>query len=78
MTHYCGARNQPRMVGTLSSDGKTLTFNFLDATNLASPQAGHMGHAVFTFADADHYSEDWTWTKDGVSQVHHMSLHRGN
>ena len=76
MTHYCGAGNQPRMVGAISPDGKSITFDFLDATNLASPQIGHMQHAVFTFADADHYSEDWTWTKDGQTQVHHMDLHR--
>jgi hypothetical protein len=78
MTHYCGAGNQPRMIGTFSPDGKTLTFDFLDATNLASSQAGHMQHAVFTFADADHYTEDWTWAKDGVTQVHHMNLRRQN
>ena len=78
MTHYCGAGNQPRMIGSFSPDGKTLTFDFLDATNLASPQSGHMQHAVFTFADADHYTEDWTWAKDGVTQVHHMNLHRQN
>ncbi len=76
MTHYCATGNQPRMIASLSPDGKTMTFNFLDATNLASPQAGHMHHAVFTFADADHYSEEWTWTKDGQSKTAHFDLHR--
>ncbi|HZQ67733.1 MAG TPA: hypothetical protein VFA68_04365 [Terriglobales bacterium] len=78
MTHYCGAGNQPRMVGTLSPDGKTLTFDFLDATNLDSPQAGHMHHAVFTFVDANHYTEDWTFAKNGQNQVEHMELQRKN
>ncbi|MBZ5721939.1 MAG: hypothetical protein LAO03_16320 [Acidobacteriia bacterium] len=76
MTHYCGAGNQPRMVGTMSPDGKTLTFNFLDVGNLASPAAGHMHHAVFTFADADHYSEQWTWLQDGTEQVESFALQR--
>lgn len=78
MTHYCGAGNQPRMVGDLSPDGRTLTFDFLDATNLDSPQTGHMHHAVFTFVDANHYTEDWTFTKDGQNQAEHMELQRKN
>lgn len=78
MTHYCAAGNQPRMAASTSPDGKTMTFNFLDATNLSSPQAGHMSHAVFNFADAEHYTEDWTWTKDGQSKTEHFDLHRKN
>ena len=65
MTHFCPSNNQPRMQAVISPDGKTVTFDFLDATNLASPQAGHMHKAVYIFADADHYSEDWTWKHEG-------------
>ena len=46
MTHYCDGGNQPGMVGTISPDGKTITFDFLDATNLLSSQVGHMQHVV--------------------------------
>ena len=57
MTHFCPSNNQPRMQAAISPDGRTVTFDFLDATNLSSPQAGHMHKAVYSFADADHYSE---------------------
>ncbi|MFZ0770000.1 MAG: hypothetical protein WCA49_05855 [Candidatus Sulfotelmatobacter sp.] len=61
MTHYCGAGNQPRMSASTSPDGKTITFDFFDATNLATPDAGHMQRVVFTMVDANHHTEDWTF-----------------
>ena len=62
LTHYCGAGNQPRMEASVSPDGKTFTFNFFDGTNLASPDAGHMQRVVFTIIDANHHTEDWTFS----------------
>jgi hypothetical protein len=76
MTHYCGAGNQPRMVATLSQDGKTMEFKFLDATNLATPQTGHMHHALFTFADTNHHTEQWTFARDGKEETGLFSLTR--
>jgi hypothetical protein len=76
MTHYCGAGNQPRMEGTLSPDGKSLDFNFIDATNLTTQQTGHMHHAHFTFADADHHSEQWTYRENGKDETHEFVLQR--
>jgi hypothetical protein len=61
MTHYCGAGNQPRMAATGSADGKTIKFDFVDATNLATPEAGHMRSVVITIIDANHHTEDWTF-----------------
>jgi len=77
MTHYCATGNQPRMLGTMSPDGKTLTFDFLDVTNLAGTP-GHMQHLVFTITDANHHSEEWTFLdKDGTKQMHeHFELQR--
>jgi hypothetical protein len=65
ITHYCSAGNQPRMQATVSPDGKTFTFDFVDATNLATPDAGHMQRVVFMIVDADHHTEDWTFTDHG-------------
>jgi len=59
MTHYCGAGNQPRMLGKMSPDGKTISFDYLDATNLLPEQPGHMQHLVITIPDADHHTESW-------------------
>jgi hypothetical protein len=61
MTHYCGVGNQPRLAATVSPEGKTYTFNFIDGTNLASPDAGHMQRVVFTIIDVNHHTEDWTF-----------------
>jgi hypothetical protein len=59
LTHYCDAGNQPRMVATVSPDGKTITFNFLEATNLLNSQMGHMQRVIFSFIDPDHHTEEW-------------------
>lgn len=76
MTHFCPSNNQPRMQAVISPDGKTVTFDFLDATNLASPQTGHMHKAVYSFADADHYSEDWTWKHEGKDSHMQFEMQR--
>lgn len=66
LTHYCVARNQPRLEATaFEDDGRTITFTFRDATNLPSRDQGHMDKAVFRFADNNHYSSQWTWYQDG-------------
>jgi len=76
LTHYCGAGNQPRMKATLASDGKSVRFDFIDATNLASPQMGHMDHVVFTIPDANHHTEEWTFLDHGKEMKESFSLER--
>jgi hypothetical protein len=76
LTHYCEAGNQPRMSATASPDGQTITFNFLDATNLSSPDAGHMHRVVFTFVDANHHTEDWQFLDHGKEMVEHFDLQK--
>ena len=76
MTHYCGAGNQPRMVASTSPDGKTLTFDFLDATNLASPDDGHMTRLVLSMTDANHHTEEWIYSDHGKQEKEVFELWR--
>jgi hypothetical protein len=69
MTHYCAAKNQPRMTGEMSEDGKRIVFDFLDITNLAGPEGGHMRRMVLTFDDDDHITEEWTFVEKGKTMV---------
>jgi hypothetical protein len=78
MTHYCGAGNQPRMQASPSPDGKTLTFKFVDATNLESPESGHMDHVVIAMLDPSHHTEEWTFTDHGKEMKQVFDLRRKN
>jgi len=69
LTHYCAAKNQPRMRGTeISADGGEVLFTFLDGTNLPSRDKGHMDKAHIKFVDADTIHAKWTWYADGKEQ----------
>jgi hypothetical protein len=75
LTHYCDADNRPRMVGTVSLDGKTVEFDFLDVSG--NVKHGHMHHAVFTFVDENHHTEDWTFMMPGDKPMRaHCDLQR--
>jgi hypothetical protein len=76
LTHYCAAGNQPRMVASASPDGKTITFDFLDATNLAAPDAGHMTRMVLSMPDANHHTEEWVFTDHGKEMKEVFDLRR--
>ena len=75
MTHYCGAGNQPRMQASVSPDGKTITFTFVDGTNIA-PGAGHMQKMVLTMLDDNHHTEDWTFLDHGKEMKELFDLRR--
>lgn len=71
MTHYCSLGNQPRMKAVKSPVvDSSITFSYMDATNLATIKQAHMSKLVVTFIDDDHFSQDWTMSKDG-KEAHH-------
>jgi len=62
VTHYCDANNQPRMRAKVpSGEIKSLSFDFVDVSNLDPSDPGYMHHLTLTFEDADHFSQEWTW-----------------
>ena len=66
LTHYCMAGNQPRMEAK-GFDPQTgeLRFQFLDATNLTNPNAGHMRNVTLHFVDNNHVSAAWQFFENG-------------
>jgi hypothetical protein len=76
LTHYCAVGNQPRMQASVSPDGKMITFNFLDATNLSTPDAGHMQKMILTIVDDNHHTEEWVFGDHGKEHKELFDLHR--
>jgi hypothetical protein len=77
LVHYCDAGNRPHMIGKMSPDGKTVDFGLVDVSG--STERGHMHHAVFTYIDANHHTEDWTYMMPGDKPIHaHFDVHRVN
>lgn len=64
LTHYCISNNQPRMRAEITAqEPNVLRFAFHDATNLASPQDGHMHRAMLRIVDENHIANEWTYRK---------------
>lgn len=76
LTHYCAAGNEPRMQASLSPDGKVITFTYVDATNLATPDAAHMHKMVLTMIDDNHHTEEWTLIDHGKEHTEVFDLRR--
>jgi hypothetical protein len=70
VTHYCSSGNQPHMrTEPVGSAATEFSFSFVSATNLASPEIGHMSHLTVTLKDHDHFSEAWTWSDKGTDHT---------
>jgi hypothetical protein len=75
MTHYGGAKNQPRMQGEISPDGKQFRFDFIDGTNLSASD-GHMKQMTLTINDNDHVTENWVFLQNNgkeITEVWHLT-----
>jgi hypothetical protein len=66
LTHYCVAKNQPRLEATSIRDGgRTVVFTFRDGGNIPTRDRGHMDSAVFTFDAPDRVTSRWSWYEAG-------------
>lgn len=67
MNHFCGLGNQPRMRAT-GFDKNQIHFQFVDASNMASPAESHMHALTITFIDDQHIRHEWENFEDGKKQ----------
>lgn len=71
LTHYCMAGNQPRMEAQAFDPAtRELRFEFIDATNLPDPKAGHMRSVRLRFVDDTHLAADWQFYENGQPTFH--------
>jgi hypothetical protein len=71
LTHYCIAGNQPNLQAErFDPASNELRFRFVNATNLASANAGHMHNAVLKLGGPDQFTADWTWYENGKEGSH--------
>jgi hypothetical protein len=77
MTHYCGARNQPRLKASkIDLANGAVDFAFVDATNLSSPEAAHVTGLEVRFGDEDHLTLMFLFEDGGKPARERISLHR--
>ncbi len=65
LTHYCVARNQPRMRAERDTGPKKLVFKCIGGTNMKSENDEHMHEGRLTFIDEDHIKSEWLQHTNG-------------
>jgi hypothetical protein len=74
-THYCAAKNQPRMRAPFPSDPGRITFEFVDGTSLAA-HPGRMQRLVIATPDPDRHIEEWTYREAGKDSTDVFDMKR--
>jgi hypothetical protein len=77
MTHYCGAQNQPRLKARRIDVAKgILDFDFVDATNLRTPDAPHVYGLEMRLLNADHITITFLFEGGGKQSREFIDLKR--
>jgi hypothetical protein len=66
LTHYCIANNQPTLrAERFDAATNELQFEFVRASNLPAPGAGHMRRALYRITDKNHFTTIWEFFENG-------------
>ena len=77
MTHFCGAQNQPRLKARrIDLSHGAIDFEFVDATNLRSPDAPHVHCLEIRLIDANHLTLTFLFQSGAVESREEINLKR--
>jgi hypothetical protein len=77
MTHFCGAQNQPRLKARrIDLDHGAIDFEFVDATNLRSPDAPHVHGLELRLIDTNHLTLTFLFQSGSVESREEINLKR--
>ena len=77
VTHFCGAQNQPRLKAQRIDLGHgTVDFDFVDITNLRSPDSPHVRGLEIHIIDANHVTVTFLFHSGGKESRERISLQR--
>src|SRR5262245_28311214 len=77
MTHFCGAQNQPRLKARrVDLDHGAIDFEFVDATNLRSPDAPHVHGLEIRLIDANHLTLTFLFQSGLIESREEINLKR--
>jgi hypothetical protein len=77
MTHYCGTTNQPRLKASrIDPERGEVDFAFVDVTNLASPEAGHVTGCEIRLVAPDRMVLMFVFEAGQKKSIERIELHR--
>ena len=77
MTHFCGAQNQPRLKARrIDLDHGAIDFEFVDATNLRSPDSPHVHGLEIRLIDPNHLTLTFLFQSGSVESREEINLKR--
>jgi hypothetical protein len=77
LTHFCGAQNQPRLKAKrIDLNRKAFDFDFVDITNLKSPDAPHVHGLEIRLLDPNHITVTFLFQAGSAESRERLDLNR--